>query len=60
MPMDNPNPTGGSSTNASCIVSARLPKDVHALVRLAAAENHQSVSRFISQLLRERVAVALT
>ncbi|WP_408468772.1 ribbon-helix-helix protein, CopG family [Paraburkholderia sp. RL17-380-BIE-A] len=58
--MDKPNPTGGSSTNASSIVSARLPKDLDALVKLAAAEKNQSVSAFISQLLRERLAAALT
>lgn len=60
MPKDKQTPTDGSSTNASCIVSARLPNDLHALVKLAAAENHQSVSGFISQVLRERVAATLT
>lgn len=60
MPMDNTTPTGGTSTNASSIVSARLPNDLHALVKLAAAKKNQSVSAFISQVLRERVAAAST
>lgn len=57
--MDKSTPPDGTATNASSIVSARLPNDLHALMKLAAAKKDQSVSAFISQVLRERVAAAL-
>ncbi|WP_143752122.1 ribbon-helix-helix protein, CopG family [Burkholderia sp. SRS-W-2-2016] len=58
MPKDKSAATGESSTNASCVVSARLPRDLCARVQLAAAERNQSASAFISRILREWLAAA--
>lgn len=60
MPKDRSTATGGSSTNASCVVSARLPGELCTRVQLAAAGKNQSVSAFISRLLQEWLAAAVT
>ncbi|WP_408253640.1 ribbon-helix-helix protein, CopG family [Paraburkholderia caledonica] len=60
MPKDISTSAGESSTNASCVVSARLPRDLCARVQLAAADKKQSVSTLISRILREWLAAAAT